>query len=1809
MPNGKQLLMTVWLAGVGLAFLLLAQPALAATITVNSAADTTTAGDDDCTLREAIANANGDSDTTSGDCVAGSGADTIAFSIGITGTQQTITLTNNLPSISDPVILDGWSQGGSSYTGPPLIELDGSNLTSSSISGFRITAGGSTVRGFVIHSFDNASNAAIWLHTADDNWIYGNYIGVDAGGTTALPNHYGVWIDDRSEPQPSINNIIGTNGDGVNDAFEGNVIAGSIQEDVRVETSGNWIAGNYIGTDATGSAALTNTNTAIRLYSGADNTTIGVNGDGVSDNREGNLISGHSYGIGINNSSGHTIAGNIIGLNAAGDTILGNTSNGIDCSASSGSTSRNIVIGSNNDGASDDLEGNVVSGNGSRGYSTFDNGCRHITISRNKFGATITGTTAPGNGAEGIIISAGDWYTITHNLISGNGTNGTAAGILLGNGANNISLTDNIIGSDAAGVSDLGNTGHGIEISFSDNQTVRRNQISGNGSDGIRISSGDATRVEDNLIGVQADGSTPLGNSDHGVYIVGDANRNTAISNTIAFQGKNGLLIDGNSQTISNSISANSVFSNTALGIDLDFDGPNTNDADDSDSGPNNLQNYPVIAAVDSSGGILTVSGTLTSTASTTFTLEFFANSGCDDSGFGEGESYLGADTVVTNGSGRVDFVSAISAPGVEGQYLTATAADPAGNTSEFSECFSEPVGFDPITGLQAENDSPTILGFTTHFTASAGGGSNISYIWDFGDGSGGAGATASHVYSLPGNYSAVVTATNAWNSLSASTPVTITAPLACAATPNNGATLFYSSDASAVQQAVDHPASSGGLVKVAGTCAGVSARAGVTQSVYISQSLTVQGGYHYLDWSTSHPLTQPTTLDGQKLGRVLYITGTLPVTLADLTIQNGQVATTSQNCPADCGGAIISHAPVAMDNLTVQNNQAGRGGAAYLLALATIDTSDWLSNTAVGRGGALYNLDSMSVNNSSFVNNTGAFGGGIASIGSGPLTIENSTFYQNLAESGGVGGGGAIYAAGPATVRHSLIEDNRSFFNGGGLAATDELTIFQTDFISNTAAEEGGGLLSLSVAHIENSRFERNSAQSAYGGGLALRTAAFITATQILTNTADQMGGGLYQPQSSPFTDTIRLTDVTLQSNQALNQDGGGAYIGENLVMINSTVTNNLAEFGDGGGLNTGNISLIRNSTLRQNQAERGGAAYVEGPLTIETSDWLTNTATQQGGGLHARYTTVISGGSFSGNSGSFGGGLAAVGGGNPPDAPINATITLTVKNASFRQNRATSFSIGGGGGVHVAVLATVNNSLFEANSTNFNGGGLAATHPVTLTHTDFISNTADEGGGLLSLAQARIDYGRFERNTARVDGGGLALRLGAVLSATQFLTNTAGNDGGGLYQLGISPFSDNVTLAGVTVQGNEAQQNGGGAFIGETLVMTGGHVSNNASLAVNGLGGGLAVGGSFDVRRSTLKGNQANGSGGGLALTTNGDSSPPASQIINSLLTGNQAETDKNDLNGQNGAGLFLDKGPATVLHTTIANPSQVMGQAIYANGGTEVITVQNTLMASYTTGLAHEFSTQVNSRNNLYFGATLTETAGINSANAVVGNLHFADPGAGDYHLLLGSAAIEAGAAAGVVADFEDDPRPIGSLVDIGFDEFGDGDLIESNEPAQLSSILSTNRRVTVNLPAGAVGSATTLTLFGTSSPNPPITGTRRFVNVAFTLQAFTTGVSALDHGLTFSQPVTVVVEYDDADVADVDEDSLRLDILDKTTETWEDATTTCTPRGNIKREAESNRLSAEVCRTGQFALTAAQSAQSDQSKVYLPIIMRE
>ena len=152
----------------------------------------------------------------------------------------------------------------------------------------------------------------------------GNYIGTDATGTALGNGRFGVYIGNGAT-----HNMIGTNGDGVADASERNLLSANIGDGVRIvgtDTNENVVAGNYIGTDRFGTAAVPNRGwSAVVIAQGAASNRIGTNGDSAADEAEGNLISGNLYNgvlIADAGTMSNVVAGNFIGTTVSGQSRI-----------------------------------------------------------------------------------------------------------------------------------------------------------------------------------------------------------------------------------------------------------------------------------------------------------------------------------------------------------------------------------------------------------------------------------------------------------------------------------------------------------------------------------------------------------------------------------------------------------------------------------------------------------------------------------------------------------------------------------------------------------------------------------------------------------------------------------------------------------------------------------------------------------------------------------------------------------------------------------------------------------------------------------------------------------------------------------------------------------------------------------------------------------------------------------------------------------------------------------------------------------------------------------------------------------------------------------------------------------------------------------------------------------------------------------------------------------------------------------------------------------------------------------------------
>jgi parallel beta-helix repeat protein len=530
----------------------------------------------------------------------------------------------------------------------------------------------STLKGVKIHGF---TNTAVSIANAGMH-LSGNYLGPVGGG---LPNGDGLQLQSGSDS--ALIGFFVLHG--------GNVISGNALNGIRVQGTNHVLENNFIGTDASGTAPLPN---------GGDGVFISGNATGVIVGGTSfptiNVISGNAgNGVAISGASGNSVAGNEIGVDATASAALPNGGNGIA-----------MINAANNV-----VDGNQISGNTGDGIS-IDASSAGNSIVSSVIGldAGVMSMTSIPNGIHGIEDS-GSNTSITFSTISGN----TLDGIHLV-AASGTTIGGNRIGLDV-GEHSAGNGRYGISVGTSQNVHIGgpglpglvSNLISGNGSDGINASTATSVSIVHNTIGIDA---LVFGNGGNGIHLQGTTIANID-SNSITGNGANGILVDGAATGISItgnaigvnpfhpggntgsgvtvagtsvvSITGNSIDNNGSLGIDLNADGVTPNDSGDGDSGPNGLQNFPVIGSAVSTPSATIAQGTLNSTPGKTFTLEFFSSPAPDPSGHGEGRTPLGTTSVTTDGSGNATF-NFTGASTTAGATIAATASSPNG-TSEFS--------------------------------------------------------------------------------------------------------------------------------------------------------------------------------------------------------------------------------------------------------------------------------------------------------------------------------------------------------------------------------------------------------------------------------------------------------------------------------------------------------------------------------------------------------------------------------------------------------------------------------------------------------------------------------------------------------------------------------------------------------------------------------------------------------------------------------------------------------------------------------------------------------------------------------------------------------------------------------------------------------------------------------------------------------------------------------------------------------------------------------------------------------------------
>ncbi len=569
---------------------------------------------------------------------------------------------------------------------------------------------------------------------ASGNQILGNQIGMagpSINGQYAQDGNgaEGVLIESSGNASDPLG-IVYASSNYIGSASAGNLISANGAAGVRLVGIGavrNLIQGNYIGVAPGGGYKFGtgdpgNLGDGVRIEDGYENQ-IG----GASPELGNTIDSNHGAGIYITGLAMNNVASyNMIGVTAAGIQVLGNWSDGVSL------YSPNNTIG----------PGNVISQN-LRGIGIYGpdastpGNASDILVINNLIGTDSSGEQGYGNAYEGIRIDNSSDNTIQGNTDGSQVISGNQVGVaLIGTGATGNLLQGNFIGSDKTGSHDLGNKDQGILIQGASDTTIggttsaAMNLISANHwAVQLDLSSTTDNQLEGNLIGTDITGKAPLGNEVNGVLITGALNNTiggmvASAQNTIAFNNDAGVLVESGT---GDAILSNSIFSNGRLGIDLVAPGdPSTGvtpNAPGVRSGPNDLQNYPVLTSVTSNGSITHIQGTFNSLPDTTFLIQFFTNAEEDPSGYGQGQTGFGSTQVTTdaNGNATINLVSALVFP--QGVVLSATATNlTTGDTSEFAQDIAQSSAFQysQATYVTSESSGTAEITVTRSLTVAA---------------------------------------------------------------------------------------------------------------------------------------------------------------------------------------------------------------------------------------------------------------------------------------------------------------------------------------------------------------------------------------------------------------------------------------------------------------------------------------------------------------------------------------------------------------------------------------------------------------------------------------------------------------------------------------------------------------------------------------------------------------------------------------------------------------------------------------------------------------------------------------------------------------------------------------------------------------------------------------------------------------------------------------------------------------------------------------------------------------------------------
>ena len=416
------------------------------------------------------------------------------------------------------------------------------------------------------------------------------------------------------------------------------------------------------------------------------------------------------------------------------------------------------------------------------------------------------------------------------------------------------------------------------------------------------------------------------------------------------------------------------------------------------------------------------------------------------------------------------------------------------------------------------------------------------------------------------------------------------------------------------IQFAVDKAASSDTILVAQGVYTQTNVRlrddivasGSVTQVVYISKTITIQGGYTTTDNFVSHlPLTQLTTIDAQNKGRGVYIASGGTGRLFDLHLTHGSAANMGggANTGEDAGGGLYAYGGgLLLTGATIFSNTADAGGGVYLnnMTVVLATTSAIVTNTAAISGGGVYIKDSPSVvwSTSDFSANSATKRGGGISAENSAIQVSASTINRNSAGQTGGGGIRLLFSDGASVSGNTIMQNNTGVGNAGAIfLERSDASVSGNIMISNTAGAGGAMYVFFSNGATLSGNVIRGNTSNGDGGGIVLQSTVIKLINNVIVDnhltSSTTKGSGIFVQQSA-----ARLLHNTIARNTGGDNSGlsfSTLVPAAPIVMTNTVIVNQSV------GITTtaGNTVTVRGVLFFGNGTDTSGA----GPINITNS------------------------------------------------------------------------------------------------------------------------------------------------------------------------------------------------------------------------------------------------------------------------------------------------------------------------------------------------------------------------------------------------------------------------------------------------------------------------------------------------------------------------------------------------------------------------------------------------------------------------------